>query len=166
MSTISQTLNVTWIGILLVTIIASISLVVALIQQDMIFFEDGAWENAGECIAAPRAYILALWTMIISLVVGSYGFWRSCLNTTKKRTMDIVFSGGASAAGSLTFACFVLFFFFHRFGVEDFDEGQAALFSFGICCFILAMLYFALDVITVRNGGKAKSPSVDTSSLL
>lgn len=163
-SSLSRTLNMTWIGILLLTIIAFSSLITTMVQKDAIFFEEGAWENQGDCISASRAYTLAIWTMLVSLSVASYGFWRDCLSNTSKKSFDIFFSGGASASGSLSFACFILFFFFHNVG-EDFEEGDKAAFCFGMSCFFLAMLYFTLDVITIRNGG-AKRPSVDHDALL
>jgi hypothetical protein len=165
MSTSNHTLNLSWIGILLLTWVAFISLIVSMVQKEARIFEREAWENDGESVAIARAYTLATWTMLFSLTVSSYGFWRGGLSNTRKQTLDIVFSGGASACGSLSFACFILFFFFHRFG-EDFEIGGRAMFSFGICCFFLAMLYFNLEFLTVRNGGRAKNPTVDSSSLI
>jgi hypothetical protein len=166
MASLSRTLNMSWIGILLLTLIAFISLIVSIIQKDVKFFEGDAWENQGGCVTIVRAYTVAIWTMIVSLTVASYGFWRDSLSNNRKKTFDIVFSGGASASGSLAFVCFILFFFFHNIR-EDFDIGDRASLSFGISCFFLAVLYFTLDVITVRNGGRSsKNPAVDSSTLI
>ncbi len=136
-----------------------------MIQKDVRFFDRNEWENEADCVSMNRTYSVAIWTMIVSLTVASYGFWRDTLSDTRRKTYDIVFSGGASASGSLAFACFILFFFFHNFR-EDFEEGEVASFCFGLCCFFLAALYFTLDVITVRNGGKSNTPTVKRGALI
>ena len=104
MSTSNHTLNLSWIGILLLTWVSFVSLIVSMVQKEVRIFEREAWENDGKSVAIARAYTLAIWTMIFSLTVSSYGFWRGGLSNTRKQTLDIVFSGGASACGSLSFA--------------------------------------------------------------
>ncbi len=75
----------------------------------------------------------------------------------------MAFSGGAAAAGSMSLVCAILFFFVQEFG-QEFGEGEGYLFLFSFCSLLLAILYFALDVITIRNG--IHSSSLDNNSLI
>jgi hypothetical protein len=168
----SQSLKFALGSILLLTIVATIFLSLAIAQTDVMFFGDGAWTNERGCFAEARVYTLALFTVTLSFVTASYGFLRDCIaDSSNRKIFDRAFSIGASSSGSLFAACCILFLNFRLEPAgQNFAEGGVAKLVFGICSFILWMIYFGL---MVRKGGcgadgkkKNSRSSVDNSPLL
>ena len=148
------------LAIMILTIIASICLFVSLVQQDIRFFEEGAWENDADCIVASRAYVLGIMAMMISFCVSSYRSWRDCLNSSNKSKMDGIFTDGTAIAGTLVFTSWILFSFFPR----DFDfgdEGEKAMLVYSLCCFLLFILYLA----NIMNG-RGKRRGIDLNGVM
>ena len=71
-----------WLAIFVLTIAALISLIFALFRKDGNIFEQRQWEN-DDSIGLGRGFIVAIITVILSLLASSYGFWRQCLDTSK-----------------------------------------------------------------------------------
>ncbi len=38
-----------------------------MVKLDVQLFDEGAFENGGDCISSARAFVVAIWAMIISL---------------------------------------------------------------------------------------------------
>jgi hypothetical protein len=108
MSRKSKTLGLTWIGIFVFTIAAFISLIFALIQNDVVFLEKGEWEN-DDTAAKPRIYFIAVLTMVFCLLSSSYGSWRQCLSSHGMSSFDELTANLVSVNGALCFCCFILF---------------------------------------------------------
>lgn len=158
-------LNTAWFGILILTLIGFVSLIISMVQNEIPFFQFDEWQNfGGRDVSILRAYFVAIYTMLISFAVATYGFWRPCLKSSKRKTLDIVFSGAASAAGSLVSACMILFLSFNDIA-QEFAEGEGSVFVFGLSCLMMTVLYAIIDLVTIRQGTKA-NPAVDSSSLL
>lgn len=100
-----------WIGIFSASICAFTALVFAIVQNEVVFFEDAAWDNA-DSIALSRAFIIALMTAILSLLTSSYGFWRQYLPSNLKSTFDELSASLLTANGALCFCCFIMFMSF------------------------------------------------------
>ena len=107
---LDKVLTYSWTAIFFTTLIAFVSLIVGMVRLEVDFLDDGAWENDVDTVSKNRAYIIAIWTMLLSFGVSSYGFWRSCISVRTIQMLDVIFSGGVSATGSMVFICFILFF--------------------------------------------------------
>ncbi len=103
------TLGYIWNTIFFFTIILSISLIFSLVQNEILFFEDGSWEN-NDSIALNRGYFMAIITTLLTVVTSSYGLWRQCLPSKLVATFDELSGSLVAANGALCFGCFVLFF--------------------------------------------------------
>ena len=100
-----------WIGIFAASISAFTALVFAIVQNEVVFFEDAAWDNA-DSIALSRAYTIALITATLSLLTSSYGFWRQYLPSNLMSTFDELSASLLTANGALCFCCFIMFMSF------------------------------------------------------
>ena len=106
---LDRILTYSWTAVFFITLIAFISLIFSMIILEVDFLDDAAWENDANSVSKNRAYVIAIWTMLLSLGVSSYGFWRTCIALKTVQMLDVIFSGGVSATGSMVFICFILF---------------------------------------------------------
>lgn len=170
----TQSVKLALSGILVLIIVEIIFLCFAIIQTDVAFLGEGTWRNEAGCFSQARVYTLAILTTLISFNTTCYGFWRDCISDTMRKNLDKAFSIGASSSGVMFLACFVLFFDFRQEpGGQNFADGNTAKLIFGVCCFLLAVLFFGL-LVNVRgsvSGDKSKKKknhktSVDSSPLI
>ncbi len=106
----SKSLGNFWIAILVFTVAALVSLIFAIVQNEVMFFEEAEWDN-NDSIALNRGYFIGLGTVVLSLLTSSYGYWRQCL-TSSMSTFDELSASLVSANGALCFFCFVMFISF------------------------------------------------------
>ena len=89
------------------SIAAMISLVSALSHDgEFSFFRQGQWENDNQ-IALGRGYIVALCSVVLTLLGSSYGFWKECFDTS---TAGDLFHALVAANGTtVVFVFFLLY---------------------------------------------------------
>lgn len=163
---LDRVLTYSWTAIFFTTLIAFVSLIVGMVRLEVDFLDDGAWENDVDTVSKNRAYIIAIWTMLLSFGVSSYGFWRSCISVRTIQMLDVIFSGGVSATGSMVFICFILFFDWPQEWDEVVEEGLG-IFIFAMCCLLLSILFCIIDFASIRKHPKKnKLTTVDHSNLV
>jgi len=150
-----------WIAILLFTLAALITIIFAIVQNEVMFFEGAEWDN-NDSIALTRAYFIGLWTVVLSLLTSTYGFWRQCLSSSSMSSFDELSASLVSANGAICFFCFVMFISFEIFevGIED---GVGSVFFFALFNLILSFLYTAVNLKTL---GSTTRSHVDSTSLI
>eukprot|EP00551_Chaetoceros_affinis_P020113 CAMPEP_0203735158 /NCGR_PEP_ID=MMETSP0092-20131115/31793_1 /ASSEMBLY_ACC=CAM_ASM_001090 /TAXON_ID=426623 /ORGANISM="Chaetoceros affinis, Strain CCMP159" /LENGTH=165 /DNA_ID=CAMNT_0050619637 /DNA_START=22 /DNA_END=519 /DNA_ORIENTATION=+ len=139
-----RSLGAIWAAIFAFSIGAMISLMFALFGNgEFAFFEERQWQNENQ-IALGRGYIVAIFTVILTLLGSSYGFWKECFDTS---TAGDVFHALIAACGTACFFSFILFFSFQIFE-KGFRDGAGAMFFFALCCLILSILYTIVNMKT------------------
>lgn len=107
----SSNLGKLWIGIFITSICAFTSLIYAVIQNEVVFFEDVAWDNE-DSVALPRAYTIAFMTASLSLLTSSYGFWRQYVPSHLKSIFDELSVSLLTANGAMCLCCFIMYMSF------------------------------------------------------
>ena len=74
--------------------------------------------------------------------------------------MDVVYSDSIAIAGTLVFTSWILMLVIPRDDWDFGDEGEKAVFVFGLSCFILSGLYIALNHAAIQSVDASNSGSV------